>query len=403
MPDLRLITVEDIAAIKKWPAYAGDFRQLDYALRENGWLDEFINRPDTWIYAAESNRQIVGFSMLIKRADGNDAEFRIAIHPHRLGSGLGRKITLLTLGKGFCGFSLDKVRLIVRKNNHPAISLYESLGFKRTGEAVHPIQGERIEFIDMEMARGMFHILGPEGNGRICDMKEALKAMAIEAGAASVGIADLAAFKNEGWPVIPAGLLDPYEKAISIAMRLDDAVMDCIENAPTADYASHYRAVNAALDDITQGLVEWIRGQGFKAAAIPASSMACEENLMGNISHKAVARMAGIGWQGKSLLIVSPEHGPRIRLSTVLTDMPLPVDRPLKNRCGQCSECAKACPASAIKNVSTTARYESREDALYLGRCSGKLVQFKALPKIGARICGVCVKVCPFGKRKMRP
>ena len=49
-------------------------------------------------------------------------------------------------------------------------------------------------------------------------------------------------------------------------------------------------------------------------------------DLFGNISHKAVARTEGIGWQGKSLLIVSPQYGPRIRLATVLTDMPLEPD-----------------------------------------------------------------------------
>ncbi len=117
MPGLRPATAEDMAEIKKWPAYAGDFGQLDYTLRENGRLDEFRNRPGTRIYVAETGKKIIGFSMLISRADGN-AEFRIAIHPHRLRTGLGRKITLLTLGKGFCELCLGSIRLIVRKNNH---------------------------------------------------------------------------------------------------------------------------------------------------------------------------------------------------------------------------------------------------------------------------------------------
>lgn len=224
--------------------------------------------------------------------------------------------------------------------------------------------------------------------------------MAKEAGAAGVGIADLSPFKYEKWQVIPQDLLAPFTRAISITLRLDDTVINGIEDTPTADYASHYRAINTALDNISADLANWIREQGFNAAAIAASHMADEKNLMGNISHKAVARMAGIGWQGKSLLIVSPEHGPRIRLATVLTDMPLLPDQPLKNRCGKCSECAKACPASAIKSVSTVDHYESRENALYLDRCARKTLQFRALPGIGARICGVCVKVCPYGKRR---
>ena len=104
--------------------------------------------------------------MLIIGAEA-DAEFRIAIHPGRTRTGLGRKITLSMLGKGFRELNLDIIRLIVRKTNHPAIRLYESLGLTKTGESIHSIQGERIEFFDMEMTRNMFNILDLERNRRI--------------------------------------------------------------------------------------------------------------------------------------------------------------------------------------------------------------------------------------------
>ena len=226
-----------------------------------------------------------------------------------------------------------------------------------------------------------------------------LKEFCKTCGADLVGIADLAPFKS-GWPVIPRDILSPYTNAVSIAVRLDNSIISGIKDGPTIEYAEHYRTVNALLDNITAELAKWVAEKGFASFAVPASHIADENNLLGNISHKAVARMAGIGWQGKSLLIVSPEYGPRIRLATVLTDMPLITDQPLKNRCGACAECSKACPASAIKNVSTDGRYESRDDALHFSRCAEKTMQFKAMPGIGARICGVCVKVCPFGKKK---
>lgn len=219
------------------------------------------------------------------------------------------------------------------------------------------------------------------------------------AGADLAGIADLVPFKN-GWPVIPQDLLSSYESAVSIAVRLDNSIISGIKNRPTPEYAEHYRKINALLNNIATDIVNWIAKRGFGAKAVPASLIVDEENLLGNISHKAIARMAGIGWQGKSLLIINPEYGPRIRLATVLTDMPLTHDQPLKNRCGTCSECSKACPASAIKNISTDSRYEKRDDALYFNRCAEKTMQFKTLPGIGARICGVCISACPFGSRK---
>ena len=230
-------------------------------------------------------------------------------------------------------------------------------------------------------------------------MTTELKDFCTSRGADGAGVADLTPFK-QGWVVLPEDLLAPYTRAVSIAKHLDDEIMDALTSGPTEDYARHYREVNNILDGITSAAVTWIEAQGHQAMAVPASYIADEANLLGNISHKAVARMAGIGWQGKSLLIVHPHYGPRIRLATVLTDMPLLPDQPLKNRCGSCAECSKACPAQAIKNVSTPDRYETRDHALHFSRCAEQTLQFKALPGIGARICGVCIEVCPFGKTR---
>ena len=226
-----------------------------------------------------------------------------------------------------------------------------------------------------------------------------LKYVAKESGADLVGIADLEPFKK-GWIVIPYNLLEQYTRVVSIAVHLDNAIIDGIKDVPTVEYAQNYREINARLDDITARIVAWIDGQGFNASAVPASHIAEECNLLGSLSHKAVARMAGIGWQGKSLLIVSPQYGPKIRLATVMTDMPLTIDQPIRNRCGACNECSKACPVSAIKNVSTDSRYESRDAALHLDRCADRTLQMKAMPGIGVRACGLCVKACPFGRGK---
>ncbi len=163
------------------------------------------------------------------------------------------------------------------------------------------------------------------------------------------------------------------------------------------------RSINRKLDEIAASVARWIVEQGFRAVPVPASRMVDDHGLRGNISHKAVARMAGLGWQGKSLLLVTPEFGPRVRLVTVLTDMPLVPDRPVENRCGACSECSCACPASAIRNVPTADHYASREDAVILSRCHAQLLEFKQIPDIGSTFCGACIRACPFGKERGVP
>lgn len=224
-----------------------------------------------------------------------------------------------------------------------------------------------------------------------------IKEVCLAKGADLVGIADLGLLKGR-LPTVPESLLEPYHFAVSIAVRLDDSIIDEIRQGPTPAYARHCRNINVELERITSEIAGWIFGKGFSALPVPASRQEDTENLLGAISHKAVARMAGIGWQGKSLLIVTRDFGPRIRFATVLTDMPLTPDAPVENRCGECTECTDACPASAIRNATTEDYYRARQDAIDLQRCYKKLLEFKEQPGIGYTFCGVCIKVCPWGK-----
>lgn len=153
--ELRPVTSTDIDAIKGWPPYTDGFEQMDYALREQGWLDEFRERSSVQIFAALSDGRLAGFSLLALQPDGS-AEFRIALHPERIGKGLGRAVAVATLHEGFDHLRLGSVHLIVRKNNVRALKLYRSIGFAVTGESVRAIQGRATAFIDMRVSREAF-------------------------------------------------------------------------------------------------------------------------------------------------------------------------------------------------------------------------------------------------------
>ena len=78
MVSLRPITEEDFSEIKTWPSYEHEFEQMDYALRQGGWLDEYKNRAETRIYLAESDKRSVGFTLLSITATG---EAKNAVSP----------------------------------------------------------------------------------------------------------------------------------------------------------------------------------------------------------------------------------------------------------------------------------------------------------------------------------
>jgi epoxyqueuosine reductase QueG len=62
--------------------------------------------------------------------------------------------------------------------------------------------------------------------------------------------------------------------------------------------------------------------------------------------------------------------------------------------------CRDACPVGAIKGENTKDHYKNRNEALFFTRCMEKLTKdFARLPEIGAPICGICIRACPYGKK----
>ena len=121
------------------------------------------------------------------------------------------------------------------------------------------------------------------------------------------------------------------------------------------------------------------------ALSIPASQIIDWQQQKAQISHKEIGCLAGLGWIGRNNLLVNPKFGSQFRLISILTDLPLNVDSPLENGCGDCKNCLTVCPVSAIK--------EKQEDFDHLS-CFNKLKEFQKKGIVGQYICGVCVKAC---------
>jgi diamine N-acetyltransferase len=105
MISIRPVVSDDIAMVQEWPAYPPDFHDLDYALRDNGWLKEYCDKPQTRCYIAQVSGEAVGFAIL-SRTGRDEAEFRVALRADKLGEGLGGPIIDATLQKAFTEMDL---------------------------------------------------------------------------------------------------------------------------------------------------------------------------------------------------------------------------------------------------------------------------------------------------------
>lgn len=151
---LREMTEQDAEFIQSWSVYPEEFKDLDYALREAGWISEYLGKKGTKICVAEDSGVLIGFAILSRDdVDGkiSRAEFRIALHPDILGQGAGEKLARLTIRKGFEELGFQSIYLIVRRSNLRARKLYVHCGFKDTGECRKEVNGIVVDFQEMEL------------------------------------------------------------------------------------------------------------------------------------------------------------------------------------------------------------------------------------------------------------
>jgi len=197
------------------------------------------------------------------------------------------------------------------------------------------------------------------------------------------GVADIKAIKAE--IDLPIKIVESLPRAVSLGLPLNQAILETIETAPNKIYYHHYRLVNQILDQIAFNLAGLIQARGFKALPIPASQIVDWQKQSAHLSHKKIAILSGLGWLGRNNLLVNPKLGCQFRLVTILTDMPLRVDKPIKGSCGKCRLCISSCPVAAIKEEPGDFDYQA---------CFGKLKEFQKTKVVGQYICGICVKAC---------
>jgi reductive dehalogenase len=174
----------------------------------------------------------------------------------------------------------------------------------------------------------------------------------------------------------------PY--AVVIATEMDHKMVIGAPHTPAVVESSRNYAKGA---HITTILARWFTHMGYRATAQHEGHY---DALM-----VPLAVDAGLGQLGRQGYLIADQHGCRVRLSAVFTEMPLTLDKPLdlgiEEFCKACLKCALACPSKSIPSEDKTVNNGTSRWKLSAESCHDYW------GKIGTDCC-ICMAICPYSR-----
>ncbi len=235
-------------------------------------------------------------------------------------------------------------------------------------------------------------------------LSEQLTTFLTQSGANLVGFADIRP--------LPSGVRHNLPHAVSIVHALAPEVVAGItqgpseQYGPTLEYQNEYQRANRVLTELADKGADWLEQKGYRAVPLPPTVDKVDENsLFTPLPHKTIATRAGLGWIGKTALLINKQYGSAFRLSSILTDAPLDLGRPqTESLCGKCTACVDACPVGAASGKNWQADM-NREDFFDAVACyhNAKNLGHTIENSTGSVICGICIPVCPHTRKHLYP
>ena len=193
----------------------------------------------------------------------------------------------------------------------------------------------------------------------------------------------------------PERLVPGARRAICVRMdyRPEAEYPDHVLNRPDLGYVARYalgrdyhKVLRKRLEQLAQRIAKAVAPHGYRVFTDSAP-----------VLEKALARQAGLGWIGKHTNLLDRQAGSWFFLGEILTDLPLPVDRPVDAHCGSCQACIDVCPTGAIVGPY---RLDARRCISYLTIEHHGPIPESLRPLMGNRIygCDDCQLVCPWNR-----
>jgi epoxyqueuosine reductase len=117
----------------------------------------------------------------------------------------------------------------------------------------------------------------------------------------------------------------------------------------------------------------------------------------GPVLEKPLAAEAGLGWQGKSTILLQRGFGTWLFLGVILTTLELEPSKKAADRCGTCTRCIDACPTAAIV---APYQLDARRCLAYLTIEHDGPIPEEFRRPLGNRVfgCDECLDVCPWNR-----
>jgi reductive dehalogenase len=118
--------------------------------------------------------------------------------------------------------------------------------------------------------------------------------------------------------------------------------------------------------------------------------------------YQPLAMQAGLGEIGRNGVVITPRFGPRVRFSTILTDLTLIPDSPIEfgvtEFCGVCRKCADMCPSHSIPRGERSSEPAGELNNKGTLKWQVNTETCRIYWAKNNRDCGTCISVCPYNK-----